>query len=78
MGRSSLPVREEHLVLQAFGALSSIEDVPDFLCIGPTVSREEAKRAAQILLADLDRFFGELFACSVLLRHLQHEVDRAA
>ena len=38
-GRSSLPVREEHLVLQAFGALSSVEDAADFLCIGPAVRR---------------------------------------
>ena len=45
------------------------------LCIGPAVGREEAKRAAQILRADLDRFFGELFACSVLQRRLQHEVE---
>ena len=44
--------------------------------IAPTASsREEVNRAAKILRADLDRFFGDLFACPVLRRHLQNEVE---
>ena len=75
MDRSSLPMREEQLVLQAIGQLMSIEDAADFLCIRPTASRKQAKREAKVLRADLDRFFGDLFDCPVLRRHLQQEVD---
>ena len=75
MGRSSLPLREENLVLLALGEFASRQDAARFLCIAPTASRDEVNRAAKTLRADLDRFFGDLFACPVLRRHLQNEVD---
>ena len=62
MGRTSLPLREQHLVLLALGEFTSRQDASRFLCIAPTASREEVNRAAKILRADLDRFFGDLFA----------------
>ena len=68
MDRSSLPMREEQLVLQAIGQLMSIEDAADFLCIRPTASRKQAKLEAKVLRADLDRFFGDLFNSGLLAR----------
>ena len=75
MGRTSLPLREQHLVLLALGEFTSRQDASRFLCIAPTASRDEVNRAAKTLRADLDRFFGDLFACPVLRRHLQNEVE---
>jgi len=75
MGRTSLPLREQHLVLLALGEFTSRQDASRFLCIAPTASRDEVNRAAKTLRADLDRFFGDLFDCPVLRRHLQQEVD---
>ena len=70
-----MPLREQHLVLLALGEFTSRQDASRFLCIAPTASRDEVNRAAKTLRADLDRFFGDLFACPVLRRHLQNEVD---